>query len=368
MILCAFFSFLISLVLSSYFFQLGEFGGDSGFYIENARKITNIQYYIEHIKTPYYWGYPTYLALCFNIIGERYAAIAIIQIAIKAGTIMLLYSVISDVQHNFLISFLVPLFYSVIVDVMMWDCRILSDSLGVSLEMCTIYCFWKLRKDYRWRRLLLFVLSAFAFFTTRTNSSALLIVFFIYILRDLPNTKKHYAYISIAVLVVIFLILYNASYNTIHGLPSRVSYYINLLKSGSVVVGRPQYDYSIPSDHYGTPWIVIDYTIVLLKRMVMFWSVFFSEHSLRHKIYCIVTVLPVFVLSIPAMISTFKKRKTELYPFAFGVLSYHVVSIFTELEYDMRYRMPIFLLLVIVNSDWLVETRIMKKAPKGLIL
>lgn len=62
---------LISFIYCRLLHSLGTFGGDSGYYVAQAQEMleNGLKYYRDHIATPYYWGYPAFLAACMAVIG-----------------------------------------------------------------------------------------------------------------------------------------------------------------------------------------------------------------------------------------------------------------------------------------------------------
>ena len=82
--------------------SLGALRNDSTFYIEQAKGILSngLFYYGAHISTPYYWGYPTFLAICMAFVGENWVAIAIIQILLSACSTVFLFFILYTLRYT----------------------------------------------------------------------------------------------------------------------------------------------------------------------------------------------------------------------------------------------------------------------------
>lgn len=346
-------AFVISLGYCFLLHSLGAFGGDSGFYVAEAKEILSggPAYYASHIATPYYWGYPTFLAVCMAVVGENWTAVALVQIFLSAVSTVLLFQVIKDVTESTGQAAGLALFYKIIMDVSMWDGRILSDSLGMTLECMTLYFFYMGMRDKKRRDYILFAVSAVLFFMTRTNSISLLIVLLGTVFLALPKKKRRVIGTFIALILVIAAAgLFIVGDNEAHGLGSRVEYFRDYYLQGNIVSGRPEYSYKVPAGHVDSPLFLWDIVLMILLKAIYYWSIYFKGYSMVHILICFVTILPTFLLTLFSIICIIKDKVKQLYPFVAGIASYSFIQICTEVDFDMRYRAPIFLLCMICSG------------------
>lgn len=351
-------------IRSIYAFSIGAFaglplGGDSGYYMGQAEKIlqTGIGFYIENSYMPYYWGYPSFLALLFAFWGENLSVVVIVQILLAACCSVFIYKIIKELSGNLYIAFLLACAYSCILDVILWDGYILSDSMGMIWECLTLYFFYQFYvfRSAKQKDKIFFFICMILFFMTRTNSLSLLLVLAGYIIMKLPQKQKKIIVGSIPIIAVavIFLLLKSGGDHH-YGLQSLLEIFVRYYENGEIVSGRPEYDYVIS----GQGISAIDVLFMLLLRIKYYWSIYFSAYSMPHKLICCMTILPIFLFSIFSVFGIIKDKKRTYYPLLAGVMAYSIIQIFTEVDFDQRYRAPIFLLLILICSygaEWFWE-------------
>lgn len=189
------------------------------------------------------------------------------------------------------------------------------------------------------------------FFSTRSNAiSLILAMFFIIICIAKDTERKNVIGIIIGISVALFLLLLFTGEGVSYGIGYMQEYFFAGFKDGMVVSGRPEYDVVVPAEHIGNGLFILDVVKIVLKRTVMYWSVCFSGYSLGHRVFCYVTIMPVFAFSIVSVAMIFKDKKQEFYPFIIMVVFYCVIQVFTEVDFDQRYRSPIFMILIVICS------------------
>lgn len=129
-----------------------------------------------------------------------------------------------------------------------------------------------------------------------------------------------------------------------------LDYFINGFRDGMVVNGRPEYDITVVPEHIGSPWFIVDILKILLKRICMYWSIYFDGYSSMHKLFVLGTILPTFILSIWSIIQVIRNKAKSFYPLITMTMFYFVLQVFTEVDFDQRYRAPIFMILIILCS------------------
>lgn len=333
--------------------SIGEFGGDSEYYVLRAREIQagGIRFYLDNLSTPYYWGYPTFLALVMTFLGENWEAVAVAQVILSSVSAIFLFRILEGVSESLGGAAVLAVAYKLVLDVSMWDGRILSDSLGMTLECMTLHFFYRITLENKKRDYVLFAVYAFLFWTMRTNAVSLLIVLASVLFMRLPAGKKWIVGgVCLFIFVTAFTGMVVLGSGDPHGLGARADYYLDYYRNGIVVSGRPEYDYKVLQDRVGTIWFLADIFCMILLKTKYYWSIYFDAYSTVHKVLCCVTILPVFLFSGFSFVWIVKERKKELFPFLGGVISYSFFQICTEVDFDMRYRAPVFALLVVCSG------------------
>lgn len=263
----------------------------------------------------------------------------------------LLYFVVRKLSGRPVLSAVLVCFYTCLLDVILWDTYILSDSLGLILECCVIYLFYKSFYFTKQKMVygVLFWIAVVLFFMTRTNSLSLIIVLIVFLIMRMEKKYRFITLISIggiAIVSIVFLFVIGRESGL--GISNLGNMFKNYYLQGSIVCGRPEYDYLIPESHQGNGLFILDCIIMYFKKYFYYWSVYFSAHSTRHKLLNCITILPLFFTSLASTIMIFRDKKKVYYPVIAGVISYSVIQALTEVDFDMRYRVPIFMLLIII--------------------
>lgn len=178
-------------------------GGDTMTYLNHADNIisSGLGFYYDHIGTIWYWGYPTFLALIFSVIGQNLFTVALIQTVLISLTCVLLYKLMVYLGCKEILAVMLTLFYSLNFDVNMWDRYILSDCMGMFWECICLFCFYRLflikmdenRIDGRW--MTLWITSGMIFFSARSNAISLILGMIMILLFSIENKKTRRIYI-----------------------------------------------------------------------------------------------------------------------------------------------------------------------------
>jgi len=128
-------------------------------------------------------------------------------------------------------------------------------------------------------------------------------------------------------------------------------FFFGRVKDGVVVLARPAYNvaryFDWDSAAFSTKaWFV---STVYLKRLACFWMVYAGDFSAMHKVWNVLTLLPLYALSIFAIFRLFFSKHKFLIFYALAVVfSYNLFQAFTMLDFDWRYRIVVFPFLVIM--------------------
>lgn len=283
-----------------------------------------------------------------------------VQIFLSAASTVFLFLLASDILEQDGLAVGLALFYKLILDTSMWDGRILSDSLGMTLECMTLYFFYMALKNKKKKDYVLFVLFSILFVVTRTNAVSLLIVLFAVLFIKMDGRKKWITgVLAAAAVAAVMAGLLLAGKTAAHGMGERLDYYMSYYLQGKIVSGRPEYDYHVPSRHLDSPLFALDIVWMMLLKLKYYWSIYFRGYSAVHIAICITTILPAFIFTLYSVFYIIRDRQKHLYPYIAGIASYCFIQICTEVDFDMRYRAPIFLLCTICCAYG------MKKARSG---
>ncbi len=306
-------------------------------------------FYIDNISTPYYWGYPTTLAILRSIFGDNLMAICLVQAVLGAVATLILAWLIAQITNNINIALGVGLFYTCIIDVVMWDAMVMSDSLGLFWEILFLCAFYALytRKT---KNLLWFIVFGFLFFATRTNAICLILpCLFALILSLDKKIKRKVLYGFLMVLAVCVIALIVMGRGARFGLLSRVDFIIDYYKNGTIIWSRPEYDYVVDPSHTGLAF-ALDCILMFLKKYALYWAIWFRDFSLAHKLYSLVFIGPVFIGGLASAIKIIKDKAHLYYVPVIAVVLYSTMQALTELDYSSRYRVPVFVCLLICCS------------------
>ena len=111
--------------------------------------------------------------------------------------------------------------------------------------------------------------------------------------------------------------------------------------------------------------------MLISHRLLAFWIVFSRNFHLLHIIISSLTLIPLYILGVSGMYCSLQDRRSRaLYFMVSIILSYWVFHVFTEVDYDWRYRLPVlpFLLLFASYAATLVLRNKYFKTHAGLVI
>lgn len=364
-------SVLMALVIRMALFVIwgSVLGGDSRFYIDMAKTLMQegIFYYPNHVDAPYYWGYPTFLALVFSIFGENITVSCMIQIFLASFSMAFVYLSIFRMTGKPWVSVLLIGLYNINLEVIEWDCYVLTDSLGMTMEaLCTFFfvCLidgyekgWNAgamssNKTCDW---VLFAVTSLLYFFARSN--AIVIIFFMCAILSFRLDKKKQIKIRCLLLTCfvafVSIIMWSGAIRPKNAnLMATFQYMIEMLRKGMVFSGRPEYDVSVSSAGMFAP------VLLIIKRIVYYWSVFLKAYSTPHKLLSIVSISPVYLLAMYSGLRAVKERQRKYVELIYIILLSALVQSMVIIDFDFRYRSPLFMLLILLGSyglDGLVD-------------
>lgn len=325
-------------------------GGDSGFYEANADAIINsgIGFYWSNIGIPHYWGYSSFLALMRLAVGTDYRVVAIVQAVIAVVAVYLLYRILCRLDVHPTMAAIAVFLFSCTMDIFIWDRFVLSDSLGISLEIIVL-CLYFLFMDVEWgdKRCLLYgllwILAGAVYVTTRVHGLAIVLPMLVFMIAKLPrplNITVGLTFSAIAVSVVAGVLLLDKN-NLAQGAWNA---FVGWFLDGSICLGRPEYNLEPFSGGSKALYCMK----VLVRRMVFFWNIYVSDYSLIHKLWGLATLLPMFVMGGWSAFLIFRRKQKRLYSVIVMLLFEYMFIVLTQIDFDMRYRVQILAPLTVI--------------------
>jgi len=100
------------------------------------------------------------------------------------------------------------------------------------------------------------------------------------------------------------------------------------------------------------------YATVIIRRIMHFWSIYTPTHSLRHKVFNILWLVPLFASSLYGFFLSWRDNKTNRYVsyLLAGILvSYTLFHSLTHIDFDQRYRASILIIVIVYSSFGIVN-------------
>ena len=151
----------------------------------------------------------------------------------------------------------------------------------------------------------------------------------------------------VALIVLILVMLPTGSSDSANDfkLSNMTSWFLSMYSSGEVVYNRPELNWNV-----GESVGILDVIGIIFSRIKWYFSLWFSTYSTGHKLINLVQILPIWILSASGVIFAVKDREKSIYPIIIGATCYFLFQVVTALDFDLRYRCPIFPLLFIIST------------------
>ena len=257
-------------------------------------------------------------------------------IVIFSQKILLFYKINFKTKFDYLF-FLFLYFYN--FEILQWTYYGLTDLILVALILMAIYYFLTGNIPVT---ILIFI---FSILIKPQSIFILFLVAFIYINR--LNYKKYlffYLYILFYILIFFSTFLINKYGENIFILNTIAKYthwiFLKKLFEGIIIDDRIFIEYEN----------FFSIVKIYFLRFVNFYSIYFEEFSLRHRLY---KISYFFVLYAPILFFIFKRNYVNKEFIEFSIGSIIIVSLFfvlTIIDYDLRYRLYVYPFLIMLSS------------------
>lgn len=353
------------------YINLSKYGilytGDTIRYDSWANQILEkgLGFYAENIDKPYYWGYASVLAL-FRKIFSSDMPIIIFQNILSAVVVIVIYKTIFLIFEDKTTAFIGGIIYCYFYPFLDWNYILYSDSLGVSLEIICIYLFFLQKKQTGRKRVmtvLLFAVIGVMFLLIRTTAFISLTVMTVGLINQLSEKKRRAVYISLAVCIAAVLAFMFFKSSGEHSPASRLEYYIELFRNGTVVYGG--FNINIPQEMFDSGMRIFCMIFLVILRAVCFWGIAFPYMPVSEMVINTLQILPIFIFGLCGAVKDRKNgRKCGI--LVAVVIASNIVQAFSEVDFEFRYRIPIYPPLIIISAYFLngLFERLLSKVPE----
>jgi len=345
-ILLLFSSILLFLLI---FFASIELSPDSKTYLRVSETITGYNSLSQIMEPLYFISYLIFKMISltnnFELIFKCFNVLCFSTIIIFTLKILKYYQIKFNNYFEYLY-FLILFFFN--YEIIQWTKFALTDLCLLASMMVSIYFF--LVRKYK-ISILVFLLSllikpqsififfslSFLYFLKRKNSQFFFSIYFCFYL----------------ILILILFVLKNLNVEfDFYLLNVTEKIFIEKLIEGNVVDDRYFVDYSN----------FFSVLKIYFLRLVYFFSIFFDQYSLNHKIY---KILYFSLLYFPIIFFIFKsKKKLNKSFFIFSAGCIVIISIFvilTFIDYDLRYRLYVYPFIIMISTYCFIKINFLKK-------
>lgn len=342
------------------------FASDSYRFIAESNKCSfaeTLNALTTHCLPAYYYFFVFVLKFFYKFFGS-YQGVFYFQILLSSFSIAVLYLMASKIFRRETAIFL-SIFYLINSDTTQWDTYLLTDTYFLSfLIFCTYYVQKLLSLGKLNSELIKKNISSFLglfFFTillliTRPSSPPFILAIIITTSIFVFSVNKKLIFYSLLI-VSPFLLFFNSVWSRM--LEEFYYWYNHTLSSGIVLFDRHDYDIS-PLNLIGQVSLT-DKIFYLLKiyshRSFYYWSIYVKGYSKMHIVANLAYFVPLYslvLISIKELI--FKRKIINKNTLAFSIFLFQVVifyclfSVVTQIDFDFRYRIPIFPFLTLLSG------------------
>jgi hypothetical protein len=341
------FSSILLLILI--FFVSIKLSPDSKTYLKVSETITGLNSLSQILEPLYLTSYLIFKLISltnnFEFIFKCLNVLCFSTIIIFTLKILKYYQIRFNSYFEYLY-FLILFFFN--YEIIQWTKFALTDLFLLALMMVSIYYFlvgkytisislFLLSLLIKPQSVFIFFSLSFLFFLKRKNTQIFFIIYFCFYL----------------ILILILILFKNLNLELdFYLLNVAEKIFIEKLIEGNVVDDRYFVDYSNFFSAFK----------IYFFRLIYFFSFFFDQYSLNHKIY---KILFFSLLYFPIIIFIFKKKKNLNKSFVvFSVGCTVIISIFvilTFIDYDLRYRLYIYPFIIMISTYCFVEINFLKK-------
>lgn len=322
-----------------------QYGGDAVRYNDWANGILSqgLSYYANNLDKPYYWGYPTIIALSRLIFG-RDEMLLYLNCFFSSVAVIFLYRTVRMVFKDKCVALTTGIIYAYFYECIRWDSSLYSDSVGLLMEIMCIYFYYKIKlgdEEKKSADLTRLIFCEIIFFLVRTTSFITIAALTVGLVNGMGRKKKTIVYVCFFGAFLCLLIFMLATSHGDHGLVSRAKYYIGLFEEGTIVFETNTFKYNIPESHLNKPIFAFDMLAIICIRVVFFWSMFFKTSPLAEKILRGAGFSFIYFFGIIGLIRILKIKLQEPRTLMYLIVLTNFVQACFEIDGSQRYRLPI---------------------------
>lgn len=334
-----------------------KIGADSTFYELSSQHIIAAGYNPLALfpTPPYYWLYPYIIA----IFHSNYFLLVIFQVILQSVVAVLMYR-IGTLLYGKKAGIIAGLIYAFLFEIFQWDTYILTDSVFVGLLVFVLYMLTKgIAKIISYHSLIL-AGGIMAVILLRPTSFPFLVALVVYLLWRLRKYRKLIILSLIIIGIVGVIIAYAIGlFESGHkfGVTYYLQYFFSLYERGIVIRDRPFYDIDTAWESGFTASNSITFCNIFMHKLAAFWYVTVQDFSWPHKLFNILTLIPLYCFAILGYIYSWRNpSKHPIVKFTFQVIIFFwVFQALTEVDYDFRYRVPVLPFVILFASNGFVE-------------
>jgi len=340
---------LIFLIILFFFFKI-ELSPDSKTYLRVSKSIVGFRSWTQLPEPLYLMSYLIFKFISitdnFEIIFKCVNALSFSLIIIFTLKILKYYKIKFN-NHFEYIYFLILFFLN--FDILQWTKFALTDLLLLSLMMAAIY-FFLINRYITAIIIFLFSLlikpqSIFIFFT-------LSFLFFLKKKRNRLFFSIYFCFYTILILSIFYINNLNLGFD------------IYLIDVVDYIFIQKIIDGNIVDDRYFVEFKnIFSIFKIYFLRFIYFFSIFFDQYSLNHKIYKVVYFILIYFPIVAFIFQKEKKLNKNFLTFSIGcIIIISTFIILTFIDYDLRYRIYIYPFAIMISTYCLIKINIFKKS------
>lgn len=327
-------------------------GGDSKFYTGLAETLLTdgpVSFFYA-ARSPFYLLYPCFLAVITGLFGEAWDIVIIAQIIVYALTAILIFRILELIKSSLIVNAVLALAWSLLFENFHWVPYILTDANALFMVALPVYLYMLyIGLEGRKKNIIAacFFISLLLSFTSRTNTFILVGVLLLALFFHVP--KKAKAILAVcavgAIVCCLLVMLFVMKVDFTHIAKFFASFY----GSGLFIDGKDIAFHTVPDEHMGKIWMVFDVLLILLERIIAYWAIWVKGNSMRHLALSVIQLVPFYIVSFYSVFLVLKRKAKRYYLFVALIFTYSLVqcTIFV-MDFDFRYRIPVFIPMVIV--------------------
>ena len=338
----------------------GILSADSHYYLRHGIGIQNEGFsHITRVKLPfYYWFLPTILATLRTLFGEAWKDGYLALQCLSSGAFFLGCYRLAEHLRGWKAGLIALGFALVCNEYLSWTRYVLTDILFSAIALWFVYALltmeslaWK--SFWGWVGVVLLL-----FLVTIARPVGFLYPFAIsaYLFYKIVNKAERQWKMAVALALVLMVaagtFVVALVWNN-YGLQRYLNVFMEFFQNGVVIKNRPAYTLSAEALVSGGFWEKLVFiSEIVIRRCIVFWNPFIVGYSIPHLVYNGLTLFPMFVLSVYALVKHLKGQFLALLMVLFSVTLFHSVTL---IDYDHRYRVPLLGFVLVLAGVGLLD-------------